>query len=86
MFNNECLGELGFEATTASIVMAGIFLSFFVEYLGQRFVDWRTKVKQDGASGSTTDQAPPELLSVLVLESGIIFHSLCKLRVFRRLL
>lgn len=41
MFGNECLGELAFEGTTAAIFMAGLFLSFLVDYLGARFVQWR---------------------------------------------
>ena len=38
MFSNECIGELGYEATTSAIVMAGLFLSFLVEYIGHRVV------------------------------------------------
>ncbi|KAF2023856.1 Zinc/iron permease [Setomelanomma holmii] len=41
MFGNECLGELAYEGTTAAIFMAGLFLSFSVDYLGARFVQWR---------------------------------------------
>jgi zinc transporter 1/2/3 len=41
MFGNECLGELQYEGTTAAIFMAGLFLSFLVDYVGARFVQWR---------------------------------------------
>ncbi|EOA84555.1 uncharacterized protein SETTUDRAFT_90653 [Exserohilum turcica Et28A] len=41
MFSNECLGRLAYEGTTAAIFMAGLFLSFLVDYLGARFVQWR---------------------------------------------
>jgi zinc transporter 1/2/3 len=41
MFGNACLGELQYEGTTAAIFMAGLFLSFVVDYLGARFVQWR---------------------------------------------
>lgn len=41
MFSNECLGRLEYEGTTAAIFMAGLFLSFLVDYLGARFVQWR---------------------------------------------
>ena len=41
MFASECLGELDYEATTAAIFLAGLFLSFLVDYLGARFVLWR---------------------------------------------
>jgi zinc transporter 1/2/3 len=38
MFTNECIGELGYEATTSAIVMAGIFLAFLLEYVGHRII------------------------------------------------
>lgn len=38
MFTNECLGDLDYEATASSLVMAGIFLSFLVEFVGHRIV------------------------------------------------
>ncbi|KAF2114280.1 ZIP zinc transporter-domain-containing protein [Lophiotrema nucula] len=111
MFTNECLGELAYEATTAAIFMAGIFLSFAIEYLGARFVLWRQK-KSAGAppdteatrtttvdnksandSNTSTQTATTshtddrgththmhgyaeEQLGVMVLEAGVIFHSL----------
>lgn len=40
MFGNECLGELQYEGTTAAIFMAGLILSFIIDYLGARFVQW----------------------------------------------
>lgn len=108
MFNNECLGELEYEGTTAAIFMAGLFLSFLVDFLGARFLLWR----QSRKSISTNNETPSseatqaesksvtpdsraalthkddrgnhvhlhgnadEKLSVMVLEAGIIFHSL----------
>ena len=41
MFGNSCLGELKYEGTTAAIFLAGLFLSFLIDYLGARFVAWR---------------------------------------------
>ncbi|CAK1354235.1 putative zinc transporter 8 [Cercospora beticola] len=41
MFSNECIGELGYEATTSAVVMAGIFICFLIEYIGTRFVTSR---------------------------------------------
>ena len=38
MFTNDCMGELEYEATTSAVVMAGIFLSFLVEYVGHRVI------------------------------------------------
>jgi zinc transporter 1/2/3 len=49
MFGNECLGELKYEGTTAAIFMAGLILSFIIDYLGARFVQWRQK-KHVGSS------------------------------------
>ena len=106
MFGNECLGELSYEGTTAAIFLAGLFLSFLVDYLGARFVVWRqskrsssdteepnmTSHDNKSSAAGTPDNtlshghshgipmhmhsAAEEKLNVLVLESGIIFHSL----------
>lgn len=54
MFGNECLGELKYEGTTAAIFMAGLFLSFLVDYLGARFVQWR----QNKHAGSNAEVPP----------------------------
>lgn len=71
MFGNSCLGELEYEATTAAIVMGGIFLSFLVEYIGKRIV-----LARMARSPGTVSRLSPETVSVLVLEAGIIFHSI----------
>ena len=102
MFANECIGELSYEATTSAIVMAGIFLSFLVEYVGLRVVaahaarNPKTPAAQTlgdqgkGDSGSPPPEAsrtafgsldhhhvgPNSHLSVLVMEAGILFHSI----------
>lgn len=108
MFANECLGELKYEATTAAVFMAGLFLSFLVDYIGARFILWRqskkkivliihidadtersTPTSSDKTSSVTGAHAlhihrtahangtADEKLGVVVLEAGIIFHSLC---------
>ncbi|TGJ83805.1 hypothetical protein E0Z10_g4957 [Xylaria hypoxylon] len=66
MFNNECLGELEYEAVTASIVMAGLFIAFLIEHISHR-VARRYWAKTPDAN---------DVVSVGVLEAGIIFHSL----------
>ncbi|OLN91612.1 Zinc transporter 3 [Colletotrichum chlorophyti] len=71
MFGNSCLGGLGYEGTTSAIVMAGIFLSFLVEYLGKRMV-----MRKMAANPGAMTRLSPETVSVLVLECGIIFHSI----------
>lgn len=77
MFNNKCLGELGYESTTSAIVMAGLFLSFLVEYIGHRIVLAKEK---SIATLSTEEKSQkilsPEVVTILVLEAGILFHSL----------
>ncbi|KAK1579203.1 uncharacterized protein LY79DRAFT_672619 [Colletotrichum navitas] len=71
MFGNECLGVLEYEATTSAIVMAGIFLSFLAEYVGKRIV-----TKKMAGNPSAASRFSPETVTVLVLECGIIFHSI----------
>jgi len=78
MFNNECLGELSYEATTASIVMAGVFISFLVDYLGQRYIQWKNEGKAQTEGVISDPHHCPETLNVIILEAGIIFHSLRK--------
>ena len=70
MFSNQCLGVLEYEATTAAIFMAGLFLSFVVDYLGARFVQRRSSKHVGGSeaavaagsdkSASTSDSASPD--------------------------
>ncbi|RYO83404.1 hypothetical protein DL766_006817 [Monosporascus sp. MC13-8B] len=64
MLTNDCLGELKYESTTSAIVMAGLFVSFLIEYISHRVARhfW----------GSSDNDA----MSVLILEAGIIFHSI----------
>ncbi|KAI1653687.1 Zip-domain-containing protein [Daldinia decipiens] len=66
MFTNECLGELKYEATTAAIVMAGMFFAFVIENVSHRLAQrfW-ARTQYNG-----------EVVGVAVLEAGIIFHSL----------
>lgn len=96
MFSNPCLGELGYEATTAAILMAGLFVSFLVEHFAHRFAHSRQSVivqttveagKEPQSSSTNGSMAPQssinecqknkaDALNALVLESGILFHSL----------
>ena len=104
MFSNECLDPLAYEATAAAIFMAGIFLSFLVEYLGLQMIlrrnnaatspsattgtvegieaqssnphgdkhGFRTQIQRVGSIG----EDPIAQLRVVVMETGIIFHSI----------
>ena len=77
MFGNECIGILEYEGTTSAIVMAGIFLSFVVEYIGQRIMLNKTRAM---AAMSPEERSKmwlsSEVVSILVMEMGIIFHSI----------
>lgn len=42
MWGNSCI-TLGYESTATSITMAGIFLTFLIEYMGNRLIGWRTQ-------------------------------------------
>lgn len=80
MFSNECLGELQYESITAAILMAGLFLSFLIEYAGYRIVGWQAAKKREGEEGETSgnDLRSTEMVSIHVMEAGVIFHSLRK--------
>ncbi|CEI69884.1 hypothetical protein FVEN_g7253 [Fusarium venenatum] len=77
MFSNQCIGDLGYEATTSALVMAGIFLSFLVEYIGNRIVLAKTRASADlSLAEKKSVWLSTEVVSVLVMELGILFHSL----------
>ncbi|KAL1874942.1 hypothetical protein VTK73DRAFT_10311 [Phialemonium thermophilum] len=80
MFENDCVGELAFEGTAAAIMMAGIFVSFLVEYAGNRLLAWHA-AKKVAESVEESSSAPAaartaQTVHIMVLEAGIIFHSL----------
>ncbi|GAB7338435.1 hypothetical protein MBLNU457_4723t2 [Dothideomycetes sp. NU457] len=52
-FASPCLGELQYEGTTAAILMAGLFVSFLVDYLSHRVVHWRRTVRDTSSSDET---------------------------------
>lgn len=83
MFQNECLGGLPYEATPAVILMAGIFMSFLAEYSVEQILLWRSAKKRDNSEDTAISA---ELVNVAILEAGIIFHSLRKLRAISRTL
>ncbi|KAK4234985.1 putative metal ion transmembrane transporter protein [Achaetomium macrosporum] len=78
MFQNECLGELAYESTAAAILMAGIFLSFLVEYAGNRLIQWHEAKARSVSVETAAQVAAPktDMVNITVLEAGIIFHSL----------
>jgi zinc transporter 1/2/3 len=83
MFGNECLEGVMYEATTAAILMAGLFMSFLVEYIGYRFVKSRAKKaaaaqSMQGTVMSVQSVRSLELVSVYIMEAGVIFHSMSK--------
>ncbi|KXJ97035.1 hypothetical protein Micbo1qcDRAFT_4906 [Microdochium bolleyi] len=66
MFGNQCVGILEYEGTTAAVVMAGIFIAWLVEYCSGR------AARKYWSSSQYSD----DVVSVFVLEAGIIFHSI----------
>ncbi|GAB7361692.1 hypothetical protein MBLNU230_g1739t1 [Neophaeotheca triangularis] len=83
MFSNECLGALEYEATTSAIVMAGIFISALIEYIGFRIANRRATNNVSPVSSNEKDEAPGDPISgakdttgVSIMEAGILFHSL----------
>ncbi|KEY67947.1 hypothetical protein S7711_02155 [Stachybotrys chartarum IBT 7711] len=77
MFTDECVGDLGYEAVTSAIVMAGIFLSFLVEYIGHRVV--RAKIRSEAVltvAEKNKAVLSSQVTSILVMEAGIVFHSI----------
>ena len=84
MFENECLGILEYEGTASAILMAGLFLSFSVDYAGQRFAQWHSAKKAASVEGTSLGLATrsAELVNVAMLEAGIVFHSLCECFMF----
>ncbi|KAH7013122.1 hypothetical protein EDB80DRAFT_863096 [Ilyonectria destructans] len=78
MLTNECLGELEYEGTTSAIIMAGLFLSFLIEFIVQRAIRWQAKKKSetDESDSSPKVVASAEMANITIMETGIIFHSL----------
>lgn len=99
MFNHECMGELEYESTTMAIAMAGVVISFLIEFVTNRILIARLERAQPphvdavepadsvDKSPSSDDTAishdPQERLrriqaktSVIIMECGIIFHSI----------
>jgi zinc transporter 1/2/3 len=57
MFGNEYLGEPTFEGTAASIMMAGLFPSFLVDYAVYRFMQWYTAKASADLGASTAPRS-----------------------------
>ncbi|CAI5759404.1 unnamed protein product [Candida verbasci] len=90
MWSNSCL-TIHYEATSQAITMAGIFLAFILEYIAHRLVDMRkpkqeaARSKLDEVEGETSDvssdfskhaNSTNDKVSVMLLEAGIVFHSI----------
>lgn len=74
MFMNECLMGIDYEATTSAIVMSGIFFSSLIDYITHRVAYSMSKRNKLEAGSLRKDG----LVNVVVLEAGIIFHSIRK--------
>lgn len=78
MFGNECVGDLGYEAVPALILMAGMLVSFMVEYVSYRLIQRQNKKAIINLLEASTNKGSQELLSVLIMEAGVNFHSICE--------
>ncbi|GAB1726580.1 hypothetical protein NU195Hw_g2505t1 [Hortaea werneckii] len=108
LFNNDCLTGVNYEATTAAILIAGLFVAFVAEYLVHRLVGGngghhnhgvaprstggrsnKGEAEDEGDTRANSPSSDEEALnpadkpssreltsSVLVMECGIIFHSI----------
>ncbi|MBE3047221.1 hypothetical protein IMZ48_32800 [Candidatus Bathyarchaeota archaeon] len=80
MFQNPCIEGIDYEGTTAAILMAGLFVSFLVEYFGHRFMRARLTKKMANSSPESFSlqkhNSSTELVNIHVMELGIIFHSI----------
>ncbi|KAK7222500.1 hypothetical protein V2G26_010503 [Clonostachys chloroleuca] len=78
MFGNSCLTGLEYEATTAAIVMAGLFISFVIEFVVSRLLRWQQEKEATDGNAELTPIAiaKAETTNVTIMEAGIIFHSL----------
>lgn len=79
MFANNCLGGLKYEATTAAIVLAGIFISFVPEYIGSRiFLSKVAKHAQagPGSPASTDDGSHAEMKAAGSNEAVVGHHDM----------
>ncbi|KAI7539055.1 putative ZIP zinc transporter [Hortaea werneckii] len=107
LFNNDCLTGVTYEATTAAILIAGLFVAFVAEYLVHRLVGGngghhnhgvaprstggpnKGEAENEGDTRANSPSSDEEALdpadklstreltsSVLVMECGIIFHSI----------
>ena len=81
MFDNDCIENKRYEGITSAIVMAGIFISFLIEFCVHRAMRWQAakKSETDEAYMSPKALQKAEMANITIMEAGIIFHSLCKL-------
>ncbi|KAJ1323658.1 Zinc-regulated transporter [Microdochium nivale] len=85
MFANDCLvGYELFEGTTATIFMTGMLISFIVDFVAHRKAGCSSHAAHGAASEAGSRDTTPynsapvkgtEPSNVLILEAGIIFHS-----------
>ncbi|KAJ9107656.1 hypothetical protein QFC21_001116 [Naganishia friedmannii] len=103
MFNNECVGELAFEATAPAIALAAFFVTFLLAFFGARYFHSEEGTETPRSLEKSSTPESPDLLAtnmraleehghshshgfeivgkdqhwqVMILEVGIIFHSI----------
>ena len=109
MFESECLHGMQYEATAAAILLAGLFVTFLLEYIAHRFIVRRNTLSSNGNDGDGGSPRPEKMaansvitpghdihaatgyeransaVNVVMMEAGVIFHSICKTNQVRAL-
>ncbi|KAJ9115943.1 hypothetical protein QFC22_005086 [Naganishia vaughanmartiniae] len=63
MFNNECVGELAFEATAPAIALAAFFVTFLLDFCGGRYFHNQEGTETPGSLEKATTPDSPDLLA-----------------------
>ncbi|CAI4214137.1 unnamed protein product [Parascedosporium putredinis] len=74
MFSNPCIGELSYEGTAAAILMAGLFVSFFIEYAAHRIADKCTNLVLTVATSHRINARRYRRRIFITLSIVIVFH------------
>jgi zinc transporter 1/2/3 len=99
-FSNDCIEGIEYEATAGAIMIAGLFITFIIEYIAHRWIDRKrhmferpntaqlttqkdatdANVSESSSHSEENFKSKSLTLNTAVMEAGIIFHSIRKLR------
>jgi zinc transporter 1/2/3 len=63
MFNNECVGELAFEATAPAIALAAFFVTFLLDFFGARYFHTQEGTETPRSLEKSSTPESPDLLA-----------------------